>query len=88
MNHLSYVRNYYRKDRYRESYKTSKNRYVNNKPMRFDESVVINHNLFSPLLNNVEFYKCNHYGHKACDCRSNTIRVPQENKQEEYTKVY
>jgi hypothetical protein len=56
-----------------------------------------NYNSFSPLLDyNIECYKCNNYGHIACDCRSNIIKSPKQNKEEdvltkhreEYTKVW
>lgn len=55
-----------------------------------------NYNPFTPLLYNIEYYKCNDYGHIAHNYRSNMKKYPRKNKEEnvligngeEYSKTY
>jgi hypothetical protein len=70
---------------------------VSNKTRSSHGFVDINYNSFAPLLDyNTECYKCNNYGHKAHDYRSNIIKYPKQNMEEdvltkhreEYTKVW
>jgi hypothetical protein len=65
---------------------------VSNKTRSSHGFVDRNYNSFSPLLDyNVECYKCNNYGHIACDCRSNIIKKEEDvlaKHKEEYTKVW
>jgi hypothetical protein len=69
--------------RYRNigSYKTSNSDYVNNKTKISHGFVDRNYNSFAPLLDyNNEYYKCNNYGHIACDRRSNIIKNHKQNR--------
>jgi hypothetical protein len=91
----AYARSDHVRDRNRGSYKTSKDDYVSNKTRSSHGFANINYNSFSPLLD-IECYKCNNYGHIAHDCRSNMIKSPKQNKEEdvltkhreEYTRVW
>jgi hypothetical protein len=92
-----YAQSDHMRDRNRGSYKTSKNYHVRNETKSSHWFVDKNYNSFSPLLYyNTKCYKYNNYGHKAHDCRSNIIKFPKQNKEEdvltkhreEYTKVW
>jgi hypothetical protein len=81
----------------RGPYKTSKDDYVSNKTISSHGFANINYNSFAPLLDyDIECYKCNNYGHIARDCRSNIIKSPKQNREEdvltkhreEYTRVW
>jgi hypothetical protein len=68
----------------RGTYKTSKDHYVSNKTLSSHGFDNINYNSFAPLLDyDTEFHKSNNYGHITRECRSNIIKSPKKNKEED-----
>jgi hypothetical protein len=76
---------------------TSKDNYVRNTARSSHGFSNINYNLFAHVLDcDTKCYKYNNYGHLACDCKSNVINSPKQNREEyvltkyreEYTRVW
>jgi hypothetical protein len=79
INYRANARNDYLRNRY--AYKTTKNKFLSNNSITTQGFANINYNSFASLMNfNVEYYKCNDFGHKEHDCRSSLEPTKQNMK--------